>query len=711
MKGDSMKARPIVWLVRLSPLAILACLLFVTGCGSGGGGGTPPSGSNTGKLGGTITEASRQKALDEIKSVYEKLPRTDRAADSQTLLAYLKSRSELSRSEIAADGSVWGWFVDGQPICLVNNEPYGQVIGRSAITVRSRAAPQVEFPTGNTAKLFQSFGTLDLIVDPRRDIEPMLKDAGYQVASPFFTGVNVNTWRTLGKVDVLFTNTHGGLGFKDGDPTDAAHFWPHYCLWTDQKVVPLTDWADGALQDDLSVGLDTNGNVTKRPRLVRMLADVNWIGFKGITPVNEWHYALTAEFVRRYLQFGKHSLWFSNACSSASGLADLDTADFHRAAFEKGLSVFAGWDNSADRQQANRAATYAFDRMLGANRYQAETPKQRAFDWRSVQADMAGKKLDETRTDQPGVVSKLKFVENPANAATEFGLLAPSIESMSVDEKTDTLHLFGTFGTRPDSSEKVTINGASLSIKDWQPDHIQCAIERRGANSSGDVLVSVNDHDSNTATLTAWEGTVRYKTQGGHTFVAWPLWPELSVSVTLKVRFRADVRSRRVKPGTAPDPAFTGASADRSSTYEWSGAGTHVYDDGSTHSLSASGSSGFTGSTDGFSVSFNMAAKEARVFFHFSKGAALHFTSTTVNPPGSSSSDVALNGGSVEAVPKGQSSITSTIGSDYTIKGQNITFNTQASSTTGGNYTTTVSWTDLRPINPPKETTARNVRR
>lgn len=519
--------------------------------------------------------------MTDIKAVYDKLPRQDRAADSQTLLQLLKGRPELVYAAISDDLCVWGWFPDGQPICLVNNEPYGQTRasgGSKPRQVSGRGTPN-GIPLGAKAKLFQSFGVADLIVDPRRDIEPMLMKAGYDVDSPFAVGADVRTYRNLGPIDILFTNTHGGLGLKEGDPPDGNHFWPHYCLWTDEQIPALVDPDKMA---DLQYVKEAGGKPEQRPRLVRMLSEVSWIGF-GIQHSSEWHYAITAEFVRKYMHFNENSFWLNNACHGTDPKPVFDTVGFQAACFEKGLSVYAGWDGASDRQQANASATFLFDRMSGANRYRPPTPPQRPFTWPSVFFKEMQETLhndgilllNEARGDAVKPIVLLKILRNPnvPDDKEVFGMLTPSIQNMDVTMGTDLkthLLIAGAFGNKQGT---VTIAGVDAPVEKWSTASVTCSLRAATeAGGHGDVIVKVDGHESNPAPLTMWEITFTdvSTTDWSGKYVEFPPTPptnvtyyaeptgSLTITAVVIVQVRADAHLARSEPGQ--NQPFPGAA-------------------------------------------------------------------------------------------------------------------------------------------------------
>ena len=126
-------------------------------------------------------------------------------------------------------------------------------------------------------------------------------------------------------------------------------------------------------------------------------------------------------------------------------------------------------------------------------------------------------------------------------------ILAPSIRWMDVYEEDEELHLEGMFGDTPG---KVTINHEEVSIVgSWAPDKLIVELPSiDSSNGYGDVIVTVNDHESNAVPLTLWEGEFTY------TFVAEEMWaPGLEQRVEVEIAIRADVHEYREKPGDEPE--------------------------------------------------------------------------------------------------------------------------------------------------------------
>jgi len=297
------------------------------------------------------------------------------------------------------------------------------------------------------------------------------------------------------------------------------------------------------------------------------------------------HYGITSKFVTKYWsgKFDPNSVVFMSACHSAEPL----TLDFGMAVLNAGASAYLGWSDRMLIAQAVVSGAYFFDRLLGTNGSEPpEVPPQRAFSWGAVLSDMA------THPRPNGVVPMMdttSFVENgqavqakmiPLALQGTFTQLAPSIESLQVDEQNNELIINGYFG---DAKGDVTINGNPMTIKSWTPGEIHCEIARSGADASGDVAVfaSAPRQRSNTVQLSEWSGTVTATYFGkGSLKMVW----------SFNVHLRGDVHERRSEPHETPlmpganmvnvldsngSYARSGLYVDPDGSYrdEWSGSG------------------------------------------------------------------------------------------------------------------------------------------
>jgi len=281
-----------------------------------------------------------------------------------------------------------------------------------------------------------------------------------------------------------------------------------------------------------------------------------------------------------------------------------------------------------------------------------------------------------------------------------FGLLNPTISGLGLDS-TGHLLVFGLFGDDPGSGDRhVTMKGTGLNVIDWQPEQITCDV---GPDATGDVQVSANGHDSNKVALTMYQGTVHYKSQGGHHFAK--STPDNAVfDVTMNVRFRMSLQPSRTAPGEAPKTPNAGGGADSSSTFSWQGSGTKDYGNGNTIILSGRGTDSFGTQRSRFSVSLDGATNKVSFFFTAVHGAAFWTTQYSNGQP-SPPTQLLLSAESAELGPK----VETTMSSDFTIKGNSITYQTPVSSTLGGTYQTTLQWDDMKPTDPPDPQSARSA--
>src|SRR5882762_1685499 len=79
------------------------------------------------------------------------------------------------------------------------------------------------------------------------------------------------------------------------------------------------------------------------------------------------------------MSFADHSLVYVDACNGA-------TFPQFRASF-KNASVFVAWDERTTMGAMRDTARYVFDRLLGANRFAPESPKQRPFEYAALKRD------------------------------------------------------------------------------------------------------------------------------------------------------------------------------------------------------------------------------------------------------------------------------------------------------------------------------------
>ncbi len=194
------------------------------------------------------------------------------------------------------------------------------------------------------------------------------------------------------------------------------------------------------------------------------------------------------------------------------------------------------------------------DGVLGGSQIYQVQPRQRAFDLQAVKSYMNKKGfLIDQSPNFPGAV--LTFF--PGTSSSSFGLLAPSIASMSVDEDKEELRIFGLFD--PDAPATVRIEGgskkeitATARIVDGSTE-ITCPLPASQQPSAGNVTVIQRGHKSNTVPLTEW-----WLKATGHKYFSIGQ-PQPSSTIDFNLHFRTDVHSSRTAPYQVP--VFRGNSA------------------------------------------------------------------------------------------------------------------------------------------------------
>lgn len=478
---------------------------------------------------------------------------------------YLNSIPSIADAGITPGTStVWANFADGVMLILPNNrEPSSAAdtlveaaippapptaarprltvpSGRRMMTVLSVPTSALELPVRATFRAFNPIGTCH--VNPLPVVRSLLKEGGYADARP--GSATVNALKSVRGDGVFYINTHGAVGF-DGQQT------AQFALWTADpfdiaSVGPphRQMMIDGELAVMVQLSNDAQGNC-----------------------VNIAHYGITAGFVSRYMQFPKHSLAIIDACESAS-----DAAISMRQAFENaGASVYVGWTKKVNAPFAYAAMKYLLDRLLGSNKISPENPKQRAFNIDDVREDMATNRNLVNDPYRNAVLTVFKLKD-------DFGLLTPSIQFLSVESGTDYSELIiaGMFGTDPGASKRaVRINDQAMDVISWEPTLIRCDLPETGSNASGTVVVEVGDgatpRRSNAVNLTEWIGEIIYERDDPG---------DQAITMTMHVRFRADIHAFRDKPGEQPFETTVLFSSMHESSVEIESSGSFVKTEG-----------------------------------------------------------------------------------------------------------------------------------
>ncbi|MBU0991695.1 MAG: hypothetical protein KJ737_04290 [Proteobacteria bacterium] len=563
-------------------------VLFLSACGGSGGGsgkegGDPNSDTSWETI--AVDDDARSAIMEDSSLEYDAIiSDSSLSAEeiSQEMVDYLNTIPEIEAAGVSDDGCAWGRFTDDRLVIFVNNRTPDPDQSSDSVSSKVRAAtfsPPSNLPEGTVSRIGDNLG--GDYGDPYSPITEWLETAGY---APSLPGDLIDM-TSMGSLGLFVINSHGGSGtWRDGSKA--------YAIWA--SAFDIAPNKDDAFKNELD-----------DRRLCYMYADKGW-GPEG--DKHQWRYAFTAKYVMEYMNFTKGSFVFIDACSSDEPVM--------RAAFlAKGASVYAGWSSPVDSGKAKIAASYLFDRLLGANKYDPESPKQRPFDWQSVYSWMQDNGYD-IGQDAGGCYLKMTPHSDEGNG---FGLLAPSLQFVSAQttDKGEELYLYGLFGDDPGSDGKVTVGGDPLQVKEWKRDtkttNLDLIICDLPSESYGDVKVTVRKHESNIRHLSLYDGDIKltHDTGDGRKY-----------EITHHLSFRADLQSARLKPGDQPvyspmNPQYV--FADVPSTADLEASGATIFPDGSmvewSGDLTLANNIDGESNQDSFlaSIKFDPAAKKAQL--------------------------------------------------------------------------------------------------
>lgn len=515
--------------------AALGLPLWLSACGGGGEDGLPGNGSNGSGGGGDgggggstpVGDAVRSAAIAGVEDHCRSLAQQD----GLTPLAFVeavaaKLRTDPAYVEVGVDTQTlcaWGVFADGRIHVIANNHTPQRMAGAMSATPTRRealAAALSEVPGAATARVMQSFGPMFDGADVVTDVVGWLREKGWQVPHGAEQEARLSTLRGLQGDGYFYINTHGGAFLPTLFPGSGQVM---YSIQSSTLVSP----AQEALEETI---------VDMAARRLTYFTASNGDLILGRWPDWDTRYGITSNFVDTYWKFADDSVVIINACSSARTNDSKWSAGFVFACHKAGAGVYLGWDNTVAPVGAYRAARYFTDRMLGANKFQPESPAQRPFPWDAVMGDMQKKSLH----IDPGEGAVFLALPNPVSTAKQ--LLAPSIRHLEVNEYMDELRLVGRFGSK---EGEVTIDGQKRAVKKWEPERIVVDLPRTGTGSRGPVQVMVRGIQSNLRQLTEWTIPLDY------TYVVMEQFG-LKIDGPGTIRLRADVGGSRDVPGEPP---------------------------------------------------------------------------------------------------------------------------------------------------------------
>lgn len=236
--------------------------------------------------------------------------------------------------------------------------------------------------------------------------------------------------------------------------------------------------------------------------------------------------AITEDFMSTYWKFPANSLVYLDFCSSQAFFPSISAG------------TLMGWSAPVYQNTSESAARWFFDRVLGGNAYQPNTPKQRPFSAQEVLAAMQSNGMD---TDTgPNATARLALQQNSSNET----ILVPSLRNMMVDENKQELSLYGEFGSAPGT---VTIDGTDKTPT-WSERKITVSLAN---GDKGPVEVKVDGITGNAVPLTSWNITYNGKWNAILMFGTGNPSPYYAVNCS-KVHWRADIHPYRLHPEETP---------------------------------------------------------------------------------------------------------------------------------------------------------------
>ncbi len=537
---------------------MVALAATMSGCAGESSG---PDDIDEGGSSGPLTDERRIATLREVINRIPALTGSDANARRQEMLAVLRGRPEFEEVGEDEDGSLWARFTDGRLFVIIaNRDALTQAevdsivadldltsapASPAGLAAASLPGPPNGLPKSENARFYLG-GEPPGYPTVIPWLQQIVKSRGY-VITP---GAGIGTIDDLKNVSgdgIFYWTSHGGPGRRrDGSRG--------YGIASATQISVLNDIR--YKQDWDSLRLVYTTRVTR-----------NFLPSWGVNDSLPAYYAITAEFVRRYMSFEKDSFIYLGACSAMSP-ANIELAQ----AFADKGGVVAGWTSSFSSGKDAQTAMYVFDRLLGANLYRPESPRQRPFDYVSIKANMAP--YDEesigTAAGIP-VISEFTFLPGSNGIS---GLLAPSIQHMFMNEETGRLVLAGKFGSEMGRAE---VDGVARPVRRWSEDTVEIDIPVTGNGSAGNVVVYSRNRRSNARPLTDWRGDFFW------TFA--PGQGSLRFDGVIRVHFRADVHTfreehrqqpkhRLVSFRCAPDTNGQVTASGNDGTTSWRGTAT-----------------------------------------------------------------------------------------------------------------------------------------
>ncbi len=525
-------------------IGILALILALAGCGSSGGGGSGGGGSPTSNVPPLSQQVLYDSASDVAAHISALMTTGTTAGDVKAITDYLQSKPEIADVAVNDDNSVLAHYTDGTALIVFSNRrPDGSVAmgnsGRPMTLAGAWNRVQTQW-SGFTRQVGAALIPSALAANggfvlPQGKVALSLNVLGYggSASSLFLSALNskgynasekagtVADFRAVNAINnyaVLYISSHGALVNTSSPPA----YVPDYAIGTGELFPSAcTDPACDANTADRMAGLLT----------IAVFPDKA-----------QPYYAIRSAFVKTYWHLAPNAVVFLDACGSMFS-GPLEDA-MRQAIKGAGAVSIVGWTSPVSISGAPVVFSYLFDRVLGANSYQPESPPQRPFSIPEVIDYMASQGVDKDPTPKdPSIVAQLKLVQYGQDAS----ILVPSIKNMEMQENDARVIVYGEFGSVPGTIKIDTEAGVPSP---WTNDALLIDLPINGAGSSGPVVVYGPDGQmSNAAPLTEFNGTMKL-TRTLDTTMGAPGFTDVADCSLL--HFRADVHSYRSAPGVTP---------------------------------------------------------------------------------------------------------------------------------------------------------------
>lgn len=474
---------------------------------------------------------------------------------------------------------------DTSSILITNNRPTDD--NREAVTAELNAkltAQQTAVensPANNVAGQPRAVVTnFDGGSQVAAEVRSMLQDAGYNIVS---TGAGIGAMRSSYKnLGALYIDTHG------------ASFL---------QVTGVTQNEGGAQQPqfgDLVYALQTSTDMSAvslmenyLPELRRGEVVVNFVEVDG-----GWRakLAITEKFIAKHWTFDngvavihacfggaqpfKPGVDCQGSCFNAGDAGVYDPTPLRQAMLNNGADLVMSFDNYTNANVARPSILYFFDRMVGANDFQANSnPPLRPFASDEVRKAMSQAGLLQF-TKPSYILFDIGFGGNNVNVTFDTGGtpagLVPSVQTVDVVDDAAKSHgeltLNGNFG---DTQGQVEVGGIQSTIKSWTKSKIVVETPFSGPGATGDLIVKAPGNvESNPVPLTEWRGTVTVEYD--------PNEGSLFADATLDMRFRADLHRYRTTIDGNPQERTVEAYLSGGSTGSVRATGVYIENNGKT---------------------------------------------------------------------------------------------------------------------------------